>query len=492
MKLHNYELEFQYRFSNTIVNRISLFSVLCISNRLFCNQILLNCSFASTFQNALNLKTKTLRKNKVNVITLGCSKNIFDSEVMMGQLKANGYDVAHESNDEDRNIVIINTCGFIDNAKEESINTILQFAHAKEEGYISKLYVTGCLSERYKAELSEEIAEVDSWFGTRDLPKLLKTLKADYKHELLGERILTTPSHFSYFKISEGCDRPCSFCAIPLMRGRHISTPIEELVKNAQSLAAQGTKELILIAQDSTYYGLDLYKERKLSYLMEKLSEVEGIEWIRLHYAFPAGFPKDVLDVMNKNPKICKYIDIPLQHISDPILKSMKRGTTKEKTYRLLNEFREKIEGVAIRTTFIVGYPGETEEDFEQLQNFISEVKFDRMGVFTYSHEENTGAFKLDDNVPEEVKQLRASALMDIQREISSKLNQQKLGKTYKTLIDKVEAGYYIGRTEYDSPEVDNEVLIPLNNDYHLRVGDFAEIEITETLEYDIIGKPKK
>ncbi len=434
------------------------------------------------------MKTRTLKKNKVNVITLGCSKNLYDSELLLGQLKANNIDAVHESETDDANIIIINTCGFIDNAKQQSIDTILLYAQAKEAGKIDKLYVTGCLSERYKPELEKEIPEVDAFFGTRDLPRLLKTLKADYKHELVGERLLTTPSHYAYFKISEGCDRPCSFCAIPLMRGKHVSTPIEQLVDQAKKLSAQGTKELLIIAQDSTYYGLDIYKERKLAALLQQLSEIDGIEWIRLHYAFPSGFPFDVLDVMRDNPKICKYIDIPLQHVSDAILKSMRRGTTREKTYELIRMFREKVPGIALRTTLICGYPGETEEDFEQLCQFVRDVKFDRLGVFTYSHEENTHAYTLNDDVPQEVKQQRANQIMQIQQEISAELNHQKVGKVFRVLIDKTEGEYFIGRTEFDSPEVDNEVWI--SKQHYVRIGDFVNVKIIEAREYDLIGEP--
>ncbi len=434
------------------------------------------------------MKTKSLKKNKINIVTLGCSKNIYDSEVLMGQLQANGMAVSHESPVDDFNIVVINTCGFIDNAKEESINTILRFAEAKNEGAVEKVYVTGCLSERYKGDLQDEIPEVDSWFGTRELPALLKTLRADYKHELLGERLLTTPRHYAFLKISEGCDRPCSFCAIPLMRGKHVSKPMEDLVREAAHLAASGTKELVIIAQDSTYYGLDIYGERRLAELLRKLSEVEGIEWIRLHYAFPAGFPEDVLDEMASNPKICKYVDIPLQHISDSMLKSMRRGTTREKTYRLLENMRAKVPGIAIRTTLITGYPGETEEDFEQLCQFVQDIRFDRLGVFTYSHEENTHAYKLDDNVPDEVKKERANRIMEIQREISEELNAEKVGKTFRVLFDKTEGGYFIGRTEFDSPDVDNEVLVPVKENY-VRMGDFAQVRITDAREYDLYGE---
>lgn len=434
------------------------------------------------------MKTKTLKKNKVNVVTLGCSKNVVDSEILMAQLKANKFDVEHESMDDDAEIVIINTCGFIDNAKQESIDTILRYAQAKTDGEVSKVYVTGCLSERYKDDLIKEIPEVDAFFGTRELPRLLKTLKADYKHELVGERLLTTPSHFAYFKIAEGCDRPCSFCAIPLMRGNHVSTSIEDLVKSAKSLAAQGVKELMLIAQDLTYYGLDIYKKRNLAELLEKLVEVEGIEWIRLHYAFPAGFPMDVLDVMNANPKIVKYLDMPLQHGSTKILKSMRRGITREKTEELVNEIRAKVPGIAIRTTLIAGYPGETEADFQEMYVFVEKMKFERLGIFTYSHEENTHAFKLEDDVPEKVKKERADQIMELQSGISYDLNQQKVGQTFRVLFDRAEGAYFIGRTEFDSPEVDNEVLVK-KEDTFVRLGDFAMVEITSADHYDLYGK---
>ncbi|TXI85188.1 MAG: 30S ribosomal protein S12 methylthiotransferase RimO, partial [Crocinitomicaceae bacterium] len=383
------------------------------------------------------MKTKTLKKNKVNVVTLGCSKNLFDSEVLMAQLKANKFDVEHESMSDDAEIVIINTCGFIDNAKQESIDTILRYAQAKTEGAVDKVYVTGCLSERYKDDLESEIPEVDAFFGTRDLPRLLKTLKADYKHELVGERLLTTPSHYAYFKIAEGCDRPCSFCAIPLMRGKHVSTPIEALVNSAKSLAAQGVKELMLIAQDLTYYGLDIYKKRNLAELITQLAAVEGIEWIRLHYAFPAGFPMDVLDVMNANPKVLNYLDMPLQHGSSAILKSMRRGIDREKTEALVQEIRAKVPGIAIRTTLIAGYPGETEADFQEMYDFVERMRFERLGIFTYSHEENTHAYSLEDNVPENVKKERADAIMELQSGISYELNQQKIGKVFRVLFDR-------------------------------------------------------
>ena len=394
-----------------------------------------------------SMRTKSLKKNKINVITLGCSKNTYDSEVLMGQLKANGKDVAHE---QEGNIVVINTCGFIDNAKEESVNTILEYVDKKEQGLVDKVFVTGCLSERYRPDLEKEIPDVDQYFGTTELPLLLKALGADYKHELLGERLTTTPKNYAYLKIAEGCDRPCSFCAIPLMRGKHVSQPIEKLVKEAEGLAKNGVKELILIAQDLTYYGLDLYKKRNLAELLENLAKVEGIEWIRLHYAFPSGFPMDVLDLMKREPKICNYIDIPLQHISDDILKSMKRGTTKEKTTKLLQEFRERVPGMTIRTTLIVGYPGETQKDFEILRDWVQEMKFERLGCFTYSHEENTGAFALVDDVPQEVKQARAAEIMDLQSQISWDLNQEKIGQTFKCVIDRKEGQYFIGRTEFD------------------------------------------
>ena len=432
------------------------------------------------------MRTKSLKKNKINVITLGCSKNTYDSEVLMGQLKANGKDVAHE---QEGNIVVINTCGFIDNAKEESVNTILEYVDKKEQGLVDKVFVTGCLSERYRPDLEKEIPDVDQYFGTTELPLLLKALGADYKHELLGERLTTTPKNYAYLKIAEGCDRPCSFCAIPLMRGKHVSQPIEKLVKEAEGLAKNGVKELILIAQDLTYYGLDLYKKRNLAKLLENLAKVEGIEWIRLHYAFPSGFPMDVLDLMKREPKICNYIDIPLQHISDDILKSMKRGTTKEKTTKLLQEFRERVPGMTIRTTLIVGYPGETQKDFEILRDWVQEMKFERLGCFTYSHEENTGAFALVDDVPQEVKQARAAEIMDLQSQISWDLNQEKIGQTFKCVIDRKEGQYFIGRTEFDSPDVDNEVLVDASKHY-LKTGDFVNLKITDATEFDLYAEP--
>jgi len=433
------------------------------------------------------MRTKSTKKNKINVITLGCSKNVYDSEVLMGQLAANNMDVEHESEKEDANIVVINTCGFIDNAKEESINTILEQAERKEAGMIDKLYVTGCLSERYKPDLEKEITNVDQYFGTTDLPKLLKVLGADYKHELLGERLTTTPKHYAYLKIAEGCDRPCSFCAIPLMRGKHKSTPIAQLVIEAKNLAKNGVKELILIAQDLTFYGLDIYKKRRLADLLIELSKVEGIEWIRLHYAFPTGFPQDVLDVIRDNDKVCNYIDIPLQHINDEILKSMKRGTSHQKTNDLLKTFREKVPNMAIRTTLIVGYPGETEEIFKELKQWVQDVKFDRLGVFTYSHEENTSAHVLEDDVPEKTKKVRAEEIMDLQTHISWELNQEKIGNTFKVLFDRKEGDYFIGRTEFDSPDVDNEVLVKATDTY-IRIGDFANVLIEKTDHFDLYG----
>lgn len=425
----------------------------------------------------------------MNVITLGCSKNIFDSEVMMAQLKANQFEVAHDSEENDSEIVIINTCGFIDNAKEESINTIINYVEAKKKGLVDQLYVSGCLSERYKEDLIKEIPEVDAYFGTRDLPVLLKTLKADYKHELLGERILTTPIHYAYLKIAEGCDRPCSFCAIPIMRGKHRSTPIEDLVNQAKSLASKGVKELMLIAQDLTYYGLDLYKKRELAQLLNKLSLVEGIEWIRLHYAYPSGFPMDVIDEMKQNPKICNYLDIPLQHGSSKILKSMRRGINREKTVQLIKDIREKVPEIAIRTTLIAGYPGENQQDFLEMYDWVKEMRFDRLGVFTYSHEENTHAYQLDDDVPEEVKKERADAIMELQAGISYELNQEKIGKNFKILIDRIEGDFFIGRSEYDSPDVDNEVLIKKDESTYLRIGDFVEVVITSADHFDLFGK---
>lgn len=435
------------------------------------------------------MRTRSSKKNSINVVTLGCSKNIYDSEVLMGQLKANGKEVTHEAPEEEEgNIVVINTCGFIDNAKQESIDTILHYADKKQRGEVEHVYVTGCLSERYKPDLEAEITDVDAYFGTRDMPLLLKTLGADYKHELVGERMTTTPKHFAYLKIAEGCDRPCSFCAIPLMRGGHKSTPIEDLVTEAEKLAAKGVKELILIAQDLTYYGLDLYKERRLGALLKELVKVEGIEWIRLHYLFPSGFPQDVLDIIRDEPKVCNYIDIPLQHIADPVLKSMRRGTTKAKTDALLAMMREKVPGITIRTTLIAGYPGETEADHQVVLDWVREQRFDRLGVFAYSHEENTHAFNLEDDVPAEVKQQRVDEIMAIQMEISRELNELKVGKEYRVLIDRKEGAHFVGRTEFDSPDVDNEVLIPAE-DIYLKIGDYCTVKVVEAHDYDLIGE---
>ena len=434
------------------------------------------------------MKTKTLKKDKVSVITLGCSKNLVDSEVMMNQLQVGGYDVKHDKWSKGRNIVIVNTCGFIDRAKEESINTILEYAEAKNKGKIEKLYVSGCLSHRYKENLEEEIPEVDAFFGTNELPRLLKTLKVDYKHELVGERLLTTPAHYAYLKISEGCNRTCSFCAIPLMRGKHVSRTIEDLVNEAKSLAAKGVKELILIAQELTFYGLDIYKKRRLPELLAELSKVEGIEWIRLHYAYPSQFPMEIIDAIRDNSKVCHYLDMPLQHASNRILTEMRRNITREDTIELIKAIRAKVPDIAIRTTMLVGFPGETEEDFESLKSFIEEMRFERLGVFTYSHEDSTRAHIAQDDVEEEVKQERAAELMSIQEEISRELNQQKVGNTYKVLIDRKEGGFFIGRTEFDSPEVDNEVLIDATKAY-LRVGDFAQVHITSAEEFDLYGE---
>ncbi len=421
------------------------------------------------------------------MVTLGCSKNVFDSEVLMAQLKANQFEVEHESSQDDSEIVIINTCGFIESAKQESIDTIIRFAEAKADGLVSKVYVTGCLSERYKGDLEQEIPEVDAFFGTRDLPRLLKTLKADYKHELVGERILTTPNHYAYLKIAEGCDRPCSFCAIPLMRGKHASTPIEELVRNTKTLVAGGVKEIMLIAQDLTYYGLDLYKKRALSDLLKQLSDIDGLEWIRLHYAFPAGFPMDVLDVMNERKNICNYLDMPLQHGSTKILQAMRRGTTREKTEELVQAIRAKVPGIALRTTLISGYPGETEADFQEMYDWVERSRFDRLGIFTYSHEDNTHAFQFNDDVPQKIKQERADIIMELQSGISYELNQLKVGQTFKTLIDRAEGNYFIGRTEFDSPEVDNEVLLDKSKEY-VRIGDFVDVTINSADHFDLFG----
>lgn len=433
------------------------------------------------------MKTKTLRQDKVNVITLGCSKNLVDSENIITQLKANDYEVMHDSND-DANIVIINTCGFIDLAKEESVNTILQYADIKSQGGIDKLYVTGCLSQRYKDDLEKEIPEVDAYFGTLELPGLMAKLNADYRYELIGERTVTTPQHFAYLKISEGCNRTCSFCAIPLMRGKHISRSIEELLKEARHLSSLGVRELILIAQELTYYGLDLYKRRALPELLDALCEVEGIEWIRLHYAYPSKFPVEIFDVMARQPKICNYLDIPLQHASDSVLERMKRQTTRAYQIELIQQARQVVPDIAIRTTFLVGFPGETEEEFNDLCRFVEEMRFDRLGVFQYSHEEDTTGYLLNDDVPAEVKQERAGKIMEIQQSISWAHNEDKIGKTFKVLFDRKEGEYFIGRTEFDSPEVDNEVLVSAR-DHFVRVGDFATIEITDAEDYDLYGK---
>ena len=431
------------------------------------------------------MRTKSRKTNKINVVTLGCSKNVYDSEVLMGQLKANGKSVAHQ---EDGNIVVINTCGFIDNAKEQSVNTILDFVQKKEAGEVDKVFVTGCLSERYKPDLIKEIPDVDQYFGTTELPQLLKALGANYKHELIGERLTTTPKNYAYLKIAEGCDRPCSFCAIPLMRGKHRSTPIEDLVTEAKKLAANGVKELILIAQDLTYYGLDLYKKRSLAELLRALVKVEGIQWIRLHYAFPTGFPMEVLDVMKEEPKICNYLDIPLQHISNKILKSMRRGTTQEKTTKLLQAFRNAVPQMAIRTTLIVGYPGETEADFLILKKWVEAMRFERLGCFTYSHEENTHAYKLVDDVPAEVKQARANEIMALQSQISWELNQAKIGQTMAVVIDRKEGQHFIGRSEFDSPDVDNEVLIDASKVY-LKTGEYTTVRITDAADFDLYAE---
>lgn len=434
------------------------------------------------------MKTKSLKKDKVNIVTLGCSKNLVDSEVLLTQLQGNDVDAHHQMEDNDANVIIVNTCGFIDKAKEESINTILQFSEAKKAGYIDKLYATGCLSQRYREELSEEIPEVDAWFGTLELPQLLHKFNADYKHELIGERQLTTPNHFAYLKISEGCNRTCSFCAIPFMRGKHVSKSIEHLVQEATSLASQGVKELILIAQELTYYGLDIYKKRALNELLQALAAVKGIEWIRLHYAYPSKFPLDIIEEMKRNPKVCNYLDIPLQHASNNMLSAMKRQITREETTELINQIRAILPEIAIRTTMMVGFPGETEEDFQELCDFVQEMKFERLGVFTYSHEEDTSAHDFEDDIPEEVKNQRASELMAIQQDISLEKNEVLIGKQLKVIIDRKEGEFFIGRTEYDSPEVDNEVLINAK-DHYARFGDFINIEITDATDFDLYGK---
>ncbi len=439
----------------------------------------------------INMRTKTIKQNKINVVTLGCSKNIYDSEVLMGQLKANGKNVVHEDPEDDGNIVVINTCGFIGKAKEESIDTILHYAKRKEAGEIDKVFVSGCLSERYKPDLEAEIPNVDQYFGTHDLPNLLKVLEANYKHELIGERLTTTPKHYAYLKIAEGCDRPCSFCAIPLMRGKHRSTPIEDIVIEATKLAEKGIKEIMLIAQDLTYYGLDIYKKRALAQLLEALAKVDGIEWIRMHYAFPTGFPMDVLEVMKREPKVCNYLDIPLQHINSQLLKSMKRGTTHEKTTALIHKFRETVPKMAIRTTLIVGYPGETEAMFQELKDWVEEMRFERLGAFEYSHEENTGAYVLEDDVPADVKFQRVNEIMEVQSQISWELNQQKVGKIFRCLFDRKDGEYFYGRTESDSPDVDNDVLVDAREHY-LKIGEFIDIKIYEAGDYDLYGTPVK
>lgn len=437
----------------------------------------------------VSLPQTTTHKPRVNVVTLGCSKNIHDSEVLMGQLRGNAMDVVHEAEDvRENDIVVINTCGFIDNAKQESIDTILQYAALKDEGKVGKVIVTGCLSERYKPELESEIKSVDAYFGTNDLPNILQSVGADYKYELLGERMLTTPSHFSYFKIAEGCNRPCSFCAIPLMRGKHLSKSMEDLEKEARFLASQGTKELILIAQDLTYYGLDLYGKRNLADLLKRLSDVNGIEWIRLQYAYPSGFPMEILDVMNERENICNYLDMPLQHISDRMLQSMRRGITRQKTIDLVNAIRDKVPNIALRTTLICGYPGENEADFEEMRNWVEETKFDRLGCFTYSHEENTHAYQLEDDVPAEVKEARVEEIMGVQQYISLEKNQAKVGKNFKVMIDRMDDQYFIGRTEFDSPEVDNEVLIPIQEGDYASVGRFVNVSINRAEEFDLYG----
>jgi len=435
------------------------------------------------------MRTKSVKQNKINVVTLGCSKNVYDSEVLMGQLKANDKEVVHEDKNDEGNIVVINTCGFIGDAKEESINTILHYVEKKERGEVDKVFVTGCLSERYKPDLEKEITNVDQYFGTHDLLNLLKALEADYKHELIGERLTTTPKHYAYLKIAEGCDRPCSFCAIPLMRGKHISTPIEAVIDEATKLAKNGVKELILIAQDLTYYGLDIYKKRALTELLKALVKIDGVAWIRLHYAFPTGFPLDVLEVMKNEPKICNYLDIPLQHINTELLKSMRRGTTHEKTTELINQFRQSVPNMAIRTTLIVGYPNETEAQFKELKNWVKAMRFERLGCFAYSHEEQTHAYNLEDNVPEKVKQQRVAEIMEIQSQISFELNQQKVGKVFKCLFDRKEGNQFIGRTEFDSPDVDNEVLVDATKNY-IQLGQFINIKITEAGDFDLYGEP--
>ncbi|MFN0214254.1 MAG: 30S ribosomal protein S12 methylthiotransferase RimO [Saprospiraceae bacterium] len=434
------------------------------------------------------MKTRTFRSDKINVVTLGCSKNLVDSENLITQLRGNDFEVTHEKEDSDANVVIVNTCGFIDVAKKESIDTIVDYANIKRQGGIDKLYVTGCLSQRYKDDLETEIPEVDAFFGTLELPALLARLEADYKYELLGERQITTLPHYAYLKISEGCNRTCAFCAIPLMRGKHISRPVEELVQETKNLAKRGVKEILLIAQELTYYGLDLYKTRELPRLLHALADIEGIEWIRLHYAYPSKFPLEILDVMAERKEICNYLDIPLQHVADNVLNLMRRQITRAETEELLMKIREKVPGIALRTTFLVGHPGETDADFENLLGFVREQEFERVGVFQYSHEESTRAYELPDNIPAEVKAERAQRLMEVQQEISLRKNQAKIGQVLRTLFDRKEGKYYVGRTEADSPEVDNEVLVPIKNNY-VRLGDFAPVRITAAEEFDLYGE---
>ena len=433
------------------------------------------------------MKSKTLKKDKVNIITLGCSKNMVDSEVLSGQLLANEIDVVHESGKKDHNIVIVNTCGFIDKAKEESINTILDQVELKRRGKLDKVIVTGCLSERYKNNLEAEIPEVDAFYGTMELPMILKQFEADYKTELVGERLLSTPSHYAYLKISEGCNRTCAFCAIPLMRGQHVSKSMDDLVKEAEGLVKKGVKEVMLIAQELTYYGLDLYKKRMLGDLMHRLADVKGLEWIRLHYAYPHKFPLDVLDVMRERPNICNYLDMPLQHASDNMLKAMRRQITRTETEELIAAVREKVPGLCLRTTLIAGFPGETLDDIEETKLFLQKQRFDRVGIFTYSHEEGTSGFDLVDDVPAEEKERRAQEIMGVQQEISYELNQEKVGKTFKTIVDNKEAGRYLGRTEFDSVEVDNEVII--QSDKKLKIGEFVNVKITKAFDYDLEGE---
>ena len=435
------------------------------------------------------MRARTASRRRAHVVTLGCAKNTFDSEVLMNQLRANDFDVTHDTPVEAAPVVIINTCGFIESAKQQSIDTILQFADAKQDGRVERVYVTGCLSERYRDELSEEIPEVDAYFGTRELPKLLKTLNANYRKELVGERLLTTPQHYAYLKIAEGCDRPCAFCAIPLMRGKHRSTPIEDLVKQAEGLVEQGVKELILIAQDLTYYGLDLYKERRLADLVRSLSDVDGIDWIRLHYAFPSGFPMEVLDVMAERDNVCHYLDMPLQHGADQVLKNMRRGITREKTTKLLADIRSRVPDIAIRTTLICGFPGESEDDHKEMIDWVAESRFDRLGCFTYSHEEDTHAYTMEDNVPEEVKRQRVEDVMALQAGISAELNAAKVGKTFKVLFDRNDAGIFVGRTQFDSPDVDCEVRVKGGADTYVRLGDFADVTIESATEFDLFGR---